>query len=787
MTALEPSITGMPDDVGRLPDPTLPLIGRDAELADLRRALTASESRLLTLTGPPGVGKTRLALEAAHAVARQFADGVVFVDLSPVRDPALVIAEVGRALGLGDAPGGSLLGRVVNAVAEKTILLVVDNCEQVLAAGPDLAAPLRTCAGLRLLVTSRERLHLGAEHEIPLLPLTTPGPADAVDPARLAGVPAVALLVARMRGTQPDFAVTPANAAAIREICLRLDGLPLALELTAARAKLFTPGELATRLRHRISLLTTNVRDAPDRHRTLRAALEWSHELLDPHERALFRRLSVFVGPWTLAAVEQVCADGEFDILETVGSLVDKSLVRRSASSGDVAVFGMLESLREYATEQLAAHDDVGVTRDRHATYFAGLAAEQEGRIGLRAEREWWSRPTAADHANLHTALDHCLLTGRAPETLQIATALGWHAYFRGHLGTGRDQVRRALETFPGARPDQDLAAALVIAGVLAWSLNDLDEADALLGRSLAISDAAGDVRRAAIASSFLGHSARAAGRYGQASDRHRYASELYRRIPSPAGYAWTRYDLGLLAYRQGDLDEAGRLLDDGLATFREIDYGWAVGHCARALAGVRLRRGEIDEAAALLAEALMRHDEAGDGRGLARCLAAAAEVASARGLPDIAARLLGAAAERRRRLAAPLPDEDRDAHDGVVKAVRRVLGHDRADRSWALGRDMSAVAAVGMARSALTEPGPTPVPHRHGTLTGREQQVADLIAGGRTNRQIGRTLGISEKTVEAHVHHVIAKLGARSRTEVAAWVLTGRRNPLDDSPDTPS
>jgi non-specific serine/threonine protein kinase len=767
---------------GRLLDVLLPLVGRAAELAELERVLGAPDARLLTLTGPPGVGKTRLALAAARAVADRFADGVVVVDLSPVRDPDLVLPEVARALGLRDSPGGSLTERLGHVLADKELLLVVDNCEHVLPAGPDLAAPLRSCPALRLLATSRERLNLAGEREIPVPPLRLPRHDDTVEPARLAAVPAVAMLVARIRDVRPDFAVTAADAAALVEICLRLDGLPLALELAAARTKLFTLAELAGRLRSRMGVLTSSPRDAPARHRTLRAALEWSHELLGPGERALFRRLSIFVGPWTLPAAVQVCGEDD-EVVEAVGSLLDKSLVQRSLRPGDVSEFVLLESLREYAAELLARSDDREPTRDRHAAYFAELATAREAQIGALTEAHWWTRASAAEEANLEVAFEHSMTTGKTDAALRLAAALGWHAYLRGHLGAGQVRLRRVLEP-ADAGTDQPteaaLAAALVVAGVLAWSIGESDEAERLLSRGLEISTAVGDLRQTAVASSFLGHLARVVGRPADARARHELAADLYRRIPSTSGYAWTRHDLGLLANRQGDLVAADRFLREGLRLFREIDYPWAIGRCAWALAVTCLRRSEVDEAAELVAEALTRHAEVGDARGLALCMEAAAGVACARDFPDVAARLLGAAEGERERLGAPLPEEHRGAHAEVERAVRRALGSDGAERSRRAGRAMGATTVVELARVAVgrraSEPAREPAPGpRASPLTGRERQVADLIADGRTNRQIGRALGIAEKTVEVHVHHVITKLGAQSRAEVAAWVVRRR------------
>jgi len=788
---------GTPAGTGLLPRSPLPLIGREAELADLERTLaTPDAARLVTLTGAPGVGKTRLAVAVAREIAARFADGALFVDLAPVRDPSLAIVEVARALGLLDVPGGSLAGRVVQALADKDVLLVVDNCEHVLAAGLDLAMSLRLCPRLRLLVTSRERLSLSAELEFPLPPLRLPAPADVADPARLAAVPAVAMLVERVRSVRPGFEVTEANAVALTEICVRLDGLPLALELAAARAKLFSPAELAARLGHRMSLLTSNRRDAPDRHRTLHAALEWSHDLLGPDERTLFRRLSVFVGDWTLEAAQRVCAEPGDEVLETVGSLVDKSLVHPSADA-EPAGFVVLESLREYGAELLAANDDRALTRDRHAAYFTESAAAMEARIGLPTETDWWRGSTTSDEANLLVALDHCVEAGDPAAALRLTGALAWHSFFRGHLGAGRsrlDAAFAAAEVAPGAPPPDALAGALVGAGALAWAAGEFGRAQDLLARGLEISESAGDLRRTAVASSFLGHIARVSGRYDEAEACHDRAAALYRRIRSGPGYAWTRYDLGLLARRRGQEDTAARYLRDGLALFREIDYGWAIARCAWALATVCLRRSAVDEAADLLAEALVRHEEVGDGRGLAQCLESAAGVASARADPDTTVRLLGAAAGVRQRLGAPLPDEDSADHETVAEAVRSEFGAATAARRWGVGRDMPTAAAVALARATATaparsandltaEPGRPPTDDR--PLTGRERQVADLVAAGRTNRQIGRALGIAEKTVEVHVHHVLAKLGAQSRTEVATWVVTRHHGRVHGSPDS--
>ena len=762
-----------PRRTGGLPASATPLIGRDAELAALGAAITRADERLITLTGPPGVGKTRLAIAAAAAVGSRFRDGVVFVDLTPVRDPDLVLPEVARALGLRDLPGRPLPDRILTAVAERDLLIVVDNMEHVLDAGPALAALLAECPLLRLLATSRERLHLRGEREYPVAPLELPTPGDVDDLERLAETPSMSMLLHRVRGFQPDFAVTSANAAALAEICIRLDGLPLALELATARLKLFTAGELTFRLRHRMQLLTSGARDGPDRHRTLRAALTWSHDLLVPDERVLFRRLSVFVGGWTLEAAEQVC--GVADVVETTASLVDKSLVRRHTPAGAIAEFGLLESIREFAAERLDDQGETETIRAQHTRYYTAHAVRMEGLIGTGEETlSVWKIGTA--ERNLHAAFQHAWDNGRSDQALPLAAVLGWCLYTRGHIGQGQATLDRALalaDAGPDRPPGPALAGALQIAAVLTVARGEFDRAEELLDRALRIVERFDDLRRRAFDSAFRGQVARARGDHAGAVAHHDRARALYARLGSAPGVAWSHYDLGLLDRRRGDVAGAIEHLEESLAQFRDTGYAWAVGCVAWALATVELRRGRVEKAAALLAEALDEVEAAGDGRGLAQTLEATAGVACEQGAYRSAGQLLGAAAVLRERLAAPLPDEDRGAHHALSQQVRQALGPDEADRARSSGRRLSNAQVGAIARRVL----------RASQLTPREQQVARLIASGRTNRQIGRELGIAEKTTEVHVHHIIGKLGARCRSEVAAWVgAQGAGGPGADS-----
>jgi non-specific serine/threonine protein kinase len=741
------------------PTPPPALVGRDTDVASLRALLAVPGTRLVTLTGPPGVGKTSLAVAVAATLGPHFPEGVVFVDLTSVRTPALVPDEIVGALG---GRGGDL----GPALAGRELLIVLDNFEHVLDAGPALAEALAAgAAGLRVLVTSRERLSLHAEQEVPVRPLDLPRPGD--DRERVATASAVVMLLQRVRVFQPGFEVTAANSAALAEICVRLDGLPLALELAAARLRLFTPGELTFRLRHRISVLTSTVRDVPERHRTLRAALAWSHDLLGPRERTLFRRFSVFVGGATLDAVEHVCSVEEPE--GVVASLVDKNLLQRRTRRGDVAELVMLESLREFAREQLAGSGEEDETRKRHTRYYADVATRAADRIGSAEEMDSVA-DVGVEQGNLRAALDHANAAGDVTSSLQLVGALGWYAYTRGRLGEGTTTVDAAIAAADRASapvPDAALVGALMISGVLGFAAGDLDRAEERMRRCAQVNEGVGDARWDAIVCAFLGHVARGRGQFDTAAALHERAAALYRELGNAHGTAWAAYDLGLLARCRGELDTAARHLRAALPRFRESGYAWAVACAAWALATVELRRGRVDAAAALVVEAADGFEASDDQRGLAQCLEAAAAVACATGQVGDAARLLGVAAAQRELLGAPVAEEDRPDYDAVAQCVRAALGPDGADRGRCAGRALSRAGAAALARRVLAAPAAPP----GGRLTRRELEVARLVARGRTNRQIGRALGITEKTAEVHVHNIIRKLDAHSRAEVAAWI----------------
>jgi predicted ATPase/DNA-binding NarL/FixJ family response regulator len=767
---------------GGLPAPADLFVGRDGELEAVSRMLVHPRTRLVTLTGPPGIGKTRLAVACASAYAERSGCASVFVDLAPVRDPALVLAELAQAVGVEPRGGTDLTGQLAAALRNQERLVVLDNCEHLLAAAPDVGQVLAACPRLRVLATSRERLRLSAEQEFPVPPLAMPAPADVADLGSLAANPSVALLLDRARRTNPSFGLTSANALLLASACVRLEGLPLAIELAAARLKVLTPGELVFRLSSRMEVLASSTRDVPARQRALRNAIAWSYDLLDSGERALFRRLSVFAGGWTLADAGSVCAASGDDALAMVESLLDKSLVRRLPGDEQTAEFSMLESLREYAAEQLASHAEAEETRARHAEHYAGLAAQFEAALGLPEEKTWLLR-IDRHHADLRAALDYCLGAGRDGWALWLAAALGWYHYTRGDLGHGQALVDAVL---PRTADGYDLAAigddaaaggqtdVLIAAGVLAFATGEMDRAQDLLSSALERSEGHGHARRAAFACAFLGHVARAGGEWDASADWHRRAEARFREEGSVQGVAWARQDLGLLARDHGDLRNAAELLRASLRDFRELDYPWAAAWSAWGLGTTLSAQGRLDEARPLLAEALRIYTDVNDTRGIAQCLEALAHIASERALYESAARLIGTAAALREQVAAHQLDTEQARSSAVERVIAQALGPEDADRLIHAGRTMPVQQATDLAMAVASGTAPNDLDRPpQVSLTPREQQVAALVASGRTNRQIGRVLGISEKTAEVHLHHVMSKLDARSRAEVAAWAVT--------------
>jgi predicted ATPase/DNA-binding CsgD family transcriptional regulator len=761
------------------------LVGRDEELAAALKLLDEGV-RLLTLTGPPGVGKTRLALEIADLASNgsRFPDGVVFVDLSSSFDPVGAMTELARSLGVGGASGdraGPLVGQWLTG---RRMLLILDNAEQVADLAPELLSLLDAAPHTQLLVTSRENMHLTRERELSVPPLQMPSETDIGDLRRIQAVPAVAMFASMAQAAAPRFEVTEANARAIAEICVRLDGLPLALALAAARVKLFTPEEMAARLRDRKAVLEATDRDVPARHRTLHAAISWSHAVLTAEERRLFRRLAVFAGPWTLDAAEAVCADDGTDVLGLLTSLIDKSLVRRVSVDSPEAHLAMLQSVHDFAAERLAESDDHEPTGDRHMRYFMGRAALGEERIGTTSESLWWESISQYE-GDTRAARRHAMRRSDIGAVMTLTTGLAWTWYLSGHIGAAQAAVSEAEVMVPDPQPGVSGGpgaerAFTIIAGIVAWAAGDLPVAERRLDEARRLCEAVGDERRLAMALAFLGNVARDRGDYAVAAASHRQAGEVYDRLGFERGSAWARFDLGRVDWQRGNVEAAVGLFRDALDRFRRLEYPWAVGWSSWALGTALIEQGNATDGGPLVASAMTEFDLVPDYRGVALCWESLAALASRRGQHAESVRLVSAATAIRTRLSIPRTDTDTARVERCLDEARGRIGDYEIDREQHRGQTIPAADAHDLARQIAVgddrsrDPGSRP---GWDALTAREQEVAALVAEGRTNQQIGTRLGIAARTAEAHVHNIMTKLDVRSRAEVAVWAVTNARS----------
>ena len=588
-----------------LPLPPTRLIGREAEVTALCDLLSVSGVRLVTLTGAGGTGKTHLALSVAAEVRHRFPDGVVFVDLSPLTDPALVVPAIATALRVGEVAAEPRLQTLSRALRVRRMLVLLDNCEQVLEAAADVAALLATCPEVVILATSRIPLHIRAEREVMVTALSLPTP-DRLPPlVELACVPAVALFVERARAARADFALTTGNAMAVAAICQRLDGLPLAIELAAARVKMLPPPALLARLEQRLPVLTGGGRDLPARQRTMRDAIAWSYDLLPPAEQALFRHLAIFAGGCTLAAAEAVAGPEEAPaVFDGVGALLDQGLLRQMPGVEDEPRYQMFETVREFALEQLVASGEELPVRRRHAMYCVGLA-EPLPLIGR------WRRPEEAlltrleaEHDNLRAALAWLDEAGEHRAALQLAGRLGPFWFYHGHLREGRRWLMGALAKRDGASL-AEIGAGLFWAGTLAEYQGDYALGDVLLAECLAIRRDLGDQAGVLHTLGVLAAGAEYRGDEERCVALNDEALRMARELGDQTRIAYTLDSLSDAAYRRGDLTAAAALADEALALYRTLGDPYFVAIANLLVAQVALARGHVAEAATLYEQIL--------------------------------------------------------------------------------------------------------------------------------------------------------------------------------------
>ena len=703
-------------------------VGREKEIEAAKELLLRPDVRLVTITGPGGIGKTRLGIEIASAVADRFPGGAHFVALSAVNDPGLLLSVIVQTLGLREAGGQSpleLLKKHLQDPSRPPVLFLFDNFEHLLQAAPAIADLLAMGPSVKILVTSRAALHVYGEHEFPVPPLAVPDSRSKPSVEDLSKYPAVALFLQRAEAAKPDFELNGENASAIIEICNRLDGLPLAIELAAARVKVLSLAAMRTRLASRLQLLTGGARDLPQRQQTLRAAIDWSYDLLSPAEQKLFRRLSVFAGGCTLESVEAVCdakADLDLDLLDGMASMVDKSLVQQVTQPHGESRFTMLETIREYAREKLAASNEEAPTRRAHAAYCLVLAEEAATEQGETVGAEWLEN-FVREHDNFRAALDWLTETGDADWGLRLGAA------------EGRDRLNKLLKLPAAAAPTRARARALFAAGILAVEQGDYPHSEALLGESRDISRALDDKQGVAVSLNALavlardqGHLAKAhalaeenvelwretgdqqaiaralsnfasvvklEGGFVRARTLYDECQTLFRQLGDRTGVAWSINYKGDVARDEGDSAAARTLYEQALSMFREIGDRWGVAGTLADLGNLAREQRDCTAAHALYRESLKVFQELEHKRGIARLLECFACSASLQFQAERSLRLAGAAAALRQNIGAPLPPAEQAKLDAHLDPARYALANTSGATAWLEGWGMPLEKAI--------------------------------------------------------------------------------------------
>ena len=744
-------MTSVVSEVGNLPAAFTTFVGRKSEVALVRRQLGAV--RLLTLTGAGGVGKTRLALEAAAASGKAFAEGVWLVELSPVRDPSAVDSAAATALGVPDRGLRPVLDQLVGHLVGRRALLVLDNCEHLVDACAELAQTLLSAAPeLHIVATSRKTLGITGEHVFTVPPLQ---PDEAVD-----------LLRDRATAVEPDFRITDENSAVVARLCTDLDGLPLAIELAAARLRTLTVEQAAARLEDRFALLTGGSRTALPQQRTLRALVDWSYELCAPSERLLWNRLSVFAGGFGLDAAEGVCSgDGiaRHEVLDLLDRLVAQSVVLTIRGKGRPR-YRLLETIRQYGRQRLAESGKEQQQLQRHRDFYLTLAERiADGWCGPSQE-EALAR-LCAEHANFLLALD---CGGDPQATLALAAALRYHWCVDGFVGEGRQQLDRALAAAPEPTPAR--AKALWVAGWVAQLQGDLAASERWLAEAARLGEELDDQVVCAHVQSFRGTLAIARGQLQEAVSLLEGAAAAHTALGEWAGAVWALFQL---AVAQTALRNpcATEICEHALTTAEAHGDRWGRAYALGVLGLDAYRRGDVKTGMALTRTALEIEVDFTDHIGAMLKLEHFAWMTAAGGDHRQAARLLGAARTLRRDIGVPLSafPQVAEHHTRCEEAVVGALGLSAYDRALVDGSAVDGpTQAIALALGTGTEPAaPATAPS---PLTRREREVAALVTLGMSNRRIAAELVVSPRTVDGHVDHILTKLGFGARAQIAAW-----------------
>jgi predicted ATPase/DNA-binding NarL/FixJ family response regulator len=761
---------GSGGSAGRLRGELTEFVGRRAELALVRQEL--GRTRLVTLTGPGGIGKTRLALRAAAGAQRAFRDGAWLADLGGLRDPALLVPEVARSLGLSDQSGRWAVAALSDYLAARQLLLVLDRCEHLADACAVLAdALLRACPHLRIMATSRHVLGVAGEVTVVVPPMSVPPMTSRAAPEELLRFEAVRLFTARAVTVLPGFAVDATSGPVVADICRRLDGIPLAVELAAVRLRSLSAGQILERLDSRFALLSGGGPASQPQHRTLEGALEWSYELLTESEQAMWRRVSVFAGSFDLDAAEEVCGVGRLaagEIADLIDALVAKSVLSRVAGDGE-ARYRLLDTIGEFGLRKLRGRSNERRLRLRHLSWYAALAARQEAFGPRRAE---WVAALDADHANLRAALEFCLSEPQQTAAgAELACDLWRYWETHGHLTEGRRILAALLEKL--GKTARVRPRALWVAGFLALVQGDLPRARTLLQAGLSAARNAGDARAIAYASGYLSYVMYYLGQADRGNTLAEAALRMHRQSGDQIGVALSLTQLGSTHLHSGELALAAERFCECARVCERSGNVWYQTYAQRGLGVATWLLGDPEGAVVLVRAALRTTREIDHPIGVALCLDALAWITVSQEEAAHAATLLGAADAAWAAIPAALQPALRGHHDAAYAAVRKALPERAYQAAFAKGSAMSQAEAIAVALREPPDAAKLPAGRPGGDqlrLTRREQDVAVLVAQGMSNSQIAGMLVISVRTVETHVQHIMDKLGFSARAQIAAW-----------------
>jgi predicted ATPase/DNA-binding CsgD family transcriptional regulator len=746
-------------------------VGREREVAEVKDRLT--DTRLLTLTGSGGCGKSRLALVVASELVDSFEDGAWWVALASLSDPALVPQAVASALGVREAPGRSITDVLRERLETEDLLLVLDNCEHLIDACAALADTLlRACPDLRILATSREALGVAGETSWLVPSLSVPDPRDPPSAEQLVRYEAIRLFVERARAVSSHFEVTEENAPAVARVCERLDGIPLAIELAAARTRVLSVEQIASRLDDSFRLLKTESRTADPRHKTLRTTIDWSHDPLSDEERILFRRLSVFAGGWTLQAAEEVCAGEGIErdeVLDLLTHLADKSLVLVSGRDGEEARYRFLETVRQYASEKLEKSGEEPEIGRRHAVFFAALGTRAEA--GLHsAEEVTWRRRLAANHDNLRAAL--AWGEQHDPELMLRLAGNLWRFWWA-NLTEGRAWLERALVAGGDEGPGPLRVKALGSASIVASMQGEVGRGEVLAREAVELAEQSGDRAGRVWALLMLSFAERCRGDHQAAASHAEAAVEEARTLddddlpPFLRAFAFNR--LGHEAYELGNWSRAEAVLQEALERWRRLGSPWGIGVVLGKLADVAQARGNAALAAALYRESLDSWWSQGE-LGAVELLTGVARLA-AKNQPERAVRLFATAEAIQTRIGLTLALALRAKNERALAAAQAELGQEAFDAAWSAGGNLSLEQAAAEARTVTVDAGPGP-PAAAGGLSPRELEVLKLVAAGLTNAQVAQELFLSPRTVNGHLNSIYRKLEVTSRSAAVRFAV---------------